>query len=442
VIAYLDKKGKVLCESINEISFRDSLISSILSSQRIKGKRGDLIIEKEQDFNEIMKENLDPRISDTDDSNQKYIDLVYSGAIKIRLYRKLEEAGHPGIEMFRALSLQSSFSHIPRYLGTINYKTSEGSHYVFGFIEKEIPNEGNFWKYMTDASINHYEKRIHLEKNTITDFSIEDISLLSENLKDFDFITSCDELDSMNLDLMGLLGKRTGELHSTLSTLPTEGFEPENFNSFYQRSIYQSNRSLTRNTFRLMKSYMGKEMESIKEIIDREELIINYLQPLLEQRFNAKKIRIHGDLNLKRILLTGRDFLFINFEGQPAIASSAKRLKRSPFRDIAGIIGSIYFAAHTSLQKFGSLLSEDVSGYNTFANRWWFCMSNRFLRGYLDAAAESDFFPSDEKQVNFLVNVYMLEKMLTEIDKGITRNASWLKIPVEGLRIVTNLLAK
>ena len=442
VIAYLDKQGKVLCESINEISFRDSLISSILSSQRIKGKRGDLIIEKEAGFNEIMKHNLDPRISDTDDSNQKYIDLVYSGGIKIRLYRKLEEAGHPGIEMFRALSLQSSFPNIPEYLGMINYKTSEGNQYVFGFIEKEIPNEGNFWKYMTDASINHYEKRIHLEKSTITDFSIESISLLSENLQDFDFTTSCDELDSMNLDLMGLLGKRSGELHSTLSTLPNEGFEPENFNSFYQRSIYQSNRSLTRNTFRLMKSYTGKEKESMEEIIDREEMIINYLKPLLEERFNAKKIRIHGDLNLKRILLTGRDFLFINFEGQPAIASSAKRLKRSPFRDIAGIIGSIYFAAHTSLQKFGSLLSEDVSSYNSFANRWWFCMSNRFLRGYLDAVADSDFFPSDEKQVNFLVNVYMLEKMMTEIDKGITRNASWLKIPVEGLRIVTNLLVK
>ncbi len=69
-------------------------------------------------------------------------------------------------------------------------------------------------------------------------------------------------------------------------------------------------------------------------------------------------------------------------------------------------------------------------------------MSNKFLRGYLDAAGESNFFPSDEKQVNFLVNVYIIEKMLTEIDKGITRNANWLKIPVEGLRIVSNLLMR
>ncbi len=440
VIAYLDRKGSVICESINDNSFRTSFISAMLGSRQIKGKRGDLIIEKETGFNEAVKENLDSKISDTDDSNQKFIDLIYGGGIKIRLYRKLEEAGHPGIEMYRALSLQSSFEHIPEYLGTIKYKTSEGNQYVFGFIEKEISNEGNFWKYMTDASISHYEKRIHLEKSGISDFSIGSISLLSESLKDYDFTTSCDELDAMNLDLMGLLGKRTGELHSTLSTLPAEGFEPENFNSFYQRSIYQSNRSLARNTFRLMKSYTGAEKKSMEEIIDREDVIINYLKPLLEERFNAKKIRIHGDLNLKRILLTGRDFLFINFEGQPAIATSAKRLKRSPFRDIAGIIGSVFFAAHTSLQKFGHLLTEDVASYNAFANRWWFCTSNRFLRGYLDAAGESDFLPSVEKQVNFLVNVYLVEKMLSEIDKGITRNASWLNIPIEGLRIVTNLL--
>ncbi len=442
VIAYLDKQGNVLCESINDNTFRDSLISAVLGSRQIRGKRGDLVIEKEKGFEEAVDNDLDSKISDTDDSNLKFIDLIYGGGIKIRLYRKLEEAGHPGIEMFRALSLQSAFSHIPEYLGTIKYKTTDGSQYVFGFIEKEFPNEGNFWKYMTDASINHYEKRIHLEKSTITDFSIKSSSLLTENLKDYDFTASCDELESLNLDLMELLGSRTGELHSTLASLPAEGFEPENFNSFYQRSIYQSNRSLARNTFRLMKSYTGKETENMEEIIDREEMIINYLKPLLEERFNAKKIRIHGDLNLKRILLTGRDFLFINFEGQPAIASSTKRLKRSPFRDIAGIIGSIYFAAHTSLQKFGHLLSEDVTVYNAFANRWWFCMSNKFLRGYLAAAAGNDFFPPDEKQVDFLVNVYMIEKMLSEIDKGITRNASWLKIPVEGLRVVTNLLTK
>ncbi len=440
VIAYLDKQGSVVCECLNDNTFRDSLISAVISSGQIKGKRGDLIIEKEKGFNKAVEESLDSKISDIDHSNLKFIDVVYGGGIKIRLYRKFEEAGHPGIEMFRALSQQSSFSHIPEYLGTIYYRSSDGNRYVFGFIEKEVPNEGNFWKYMKDASINHYEKRIHLEKSTITDFSIGSISLLTENLKDYDFTASWDELDSMNLDLMGLLGKRTGELHTTLSTLSAEGFEPENFNSFYQRSIYQSNRSLVRNTFRLMKNYTGEMKESMEEIINREEVIINYLRSLLEDRFNAQKIRIHGDLNLKRILFTGRDFLFMNFEGQPAIASTAKRLKRSPFRDIAGIIGSVYFAAHTSLQKFGHLLTEDIEAYNAFANRWWFCTSNRFLRGYFETAGESNFFPSDEKQVNFLVNIYLVEKMLTEIDKGITRNASWLRIPVEGLRVVTNLL--
>ncbi len=285
----------MVCESINDTSFRDSLISAVLASGKVKGKRGDLIIEKEKGFDEVMEQDLDLKISDTDDSNKKFIDLVYGGGIKVRLYRRLEEAGHPGIEMFRALSRHSSFTNIPKFLGSINYKTSEGSHYMFGFIEKETSNEGNFWKYMTDASINHYEKRIHLEKASITDFSIESSSLLTENLKDFDFMNSCEELDILNLDLMGLLGKRTGELHSALSTLPEEDFQPENFNSFYQRSIYQSNRSLARNTFRLMKSYTGKEKESMEEIIDREQLIIDYLKPLLEERFNAKKIRIHGD---------------------------------------------------------------------------------------------------------------------------------------------------
>ena len=440
VIAYLDNQGKVLCESQNESYFRDTIINAFLNSTAIRGKRGDLIIYKEREFDQLAEKYLVANICETDESNQKYIDLNYGGGFKVRLYRRLEEAGHAGIEMFRALSLYSSFEHIPKYLGTINYKSSEGNLFVFGFIEKDVPHEGNFWKYMTDASVNHYEKRINLEKESIKEFRIGSEALISENLVDYGFTATCDELDSLNLDLMELLGRRTGELHATLTSLPVEGFEPENFNSFYQRSIYQSNRSLTRNTFRLMKSYSGNEKDEMKEIFDKEDMILDYLKPLIEGRINAKKIRIHGDLNLKRILLTGKDFIFINFEGQPAITSSAKRLKRSPFRDIAGIIGSIYFAAHTSLQKFGHTFSEDVAAYNDFANRWWFCMSNKFLRGYLNTAGKSGFLPVDEKQISFMVNVYMIEKMLTEIDKGITRNANWLKIPVEGLRVVTSLI--
>ncbi len=440
IIAYLNIPGKVLCESVNESSFRDSLIAAILNSERVKGKRGDLIIEKEPGFDEVIKESLDTKICATDDSNLKFIDLNYGGGFKLRLYRKIEEAGKPGIEMFKALSLNSTFRNIPQYLATINYKSSEGNLFVFGFIEKEIPNEGNFWKYMIDASINHYEKRINLEKERIEEFNINSKSLLKENQKDNDFSAGCDHLELLNLDLMELLGKRTGELHSTLTSLPVEGFEPENFNSFYQRSLYQSNRSLTRNTFRLMKNFTGPEKAEMEKIFDREELIIEYLKTFLEEKLDAKKIRIHGDLNLKRVLITGKDFIFINFEGQPAIASSAKRLKRSPFRDIAGMIGSIYFAAHISLEKFGHSFSGDVNAYNAFANRWWFCMSNKFLKGYLSVASLSDFLPEDEKQISYIVNVYMIEKMLTEIDNGITRNTNWLKIPVEGLRVITNLI--
>lgn len=441
VIAYFDD-GKILCESKNDNTFRDKIISAILYSNTIRGKRGDIIIEKEKLFIEKAKEFMDTKISETDDSNRKYIDLNYGGGFKVRVHRKIEEASHPEIETLKSLFLNSSFKNIPEYLGTIKYRSSEGNLFVFGFIEREIPNEGNFWKYIVDASVNHYEKRINLLKEKLEEFKIGIHNLLNEKSIENDIIKNCDEVDTLNLDLMETLGKRTGELHSALAALPVEGFEPEKFNSFYQRSLYQGNRSLVRNTFRLMRDYTGSEKSSLENLLYREELIIDNLKNLLREKFNAQKIRIHGDLNLKRILTTGKDFIFINFEGQSAIASSTKRLKRSPFRDIAGIIGSIYFAAHMSLQEFAHTYPEDINVYTAFADRWWYSLSNKFLRGYLLAASQKDFIPSDEHQINYLVNVYMIEKMLTEIDKGITNNASWLKIPVEGLRVVTDFLIR
>ena len=47
-----------------------------------------------------------------------------------------------------------------------------------------------------------------------------------------------------------------------------------------------------------------------------------------------------------QVLYTGKDFVFIDFEGDPARPLSERRLKRSPLRDVAGMLDSFYHASH------------------------------------------------------------------------------------------------
>jgi maltose alpha-D-glucosyltransferase/alpha-amylase len=165
----------------------------------------------------------------------------------------------------------------------------------------------------------------------------------------------------------------------------------------------------------------------------REEEVSALLAELLADRLSGSQIRTHGDLHLGQVLWTGRDVVFIDFEGEPARALGQRRLKRSPLRDVAGMLRSFHYAAYAGL--FQECGRDDSTGGRAegWVQAWRAAVSAAFLRGYRDAVAGAGFVPQDDAEFGRLLRLFLLEKSVYEIGYELDNRPDWVAIPAHGL---------
>jgi maltose alpha-D-glucosyltransferase/alpha-amylase len=236
-----------------------------------------------------------------------------------------------------------------------------------------------------------------------------------------------------------LLGQRTGELHLALAAAEDPAFRPEPFTRLYQRSLYQSMRSQARGTLELLRSQKSRlDAEALgraERLFAREGVIFEHLGQLLHERIEARRIRCHGDYHLGQVLFTGKDFVIIDFEGEPERPVSERRIKASPLRDVAGMLRSLHYVSHAALgEKTPGLVVENLAApVDRWASFWTAWTSAAFLHSYLEAAKDGSFLPAERRQLETLLTAYLLEKALYELRYELNNRPDWVKLPLDGI---------
>ncbi|HVS67062.1 MAG TPA: putative maltokinase [Mycobacteriales bacterium] len=421
----------VLYDALSMAPFGKALLATMSKRRHISGARGRLEAIPGRELRRL-RDGIDAETPAvpiaTEQSNSS---VVIGNRLVVKVIRRVEEGINPDVEVSGFLTDTARFAHSPKLGGSIEYRAEGDEPATLAVAQEFVANEGDGWSYVLDALSRVLEE-------VITHPAPEELRITTTA----DPVSWADLLPPREHPLVGphlhwaeILGLRTAELHLSLASNEIdEAFAPEPFTAVDRRSLHHGAKSLLRRTLRSART-IREPSECLRELLAREPEILVRLQSAMETAISGRKIRCHGDYHLGQVLWTGKDFVIIDFEGEPARPLSSRRLKRPPLVDVAGMIRSFHYASRVA----GSRLSRDLTlgderaRLDPLTTLWYRSITGAFLRSYLEAAADGKFLPTQRTELSALLDFLLLEKAIYEVGYEADNRPAWIDVPARGV---------
>jgi trehalose synthase-fused probable maltokinase len=369
----------VICE-IDGWTIYDALTDTehgrrLLALMRDDADHGEIRFRRVPEGPEIVTE-LDVRPTGAEQSNTS---VIFGDQLFLKIFRRLEAGDNPELELLRFLTAHG-FENIAPLSGWYEY---EGRliDATLGIVEGFLPSGRDGWE-------------LTLDKLAANDES------LSRQLHE--------------------LGEVTGEMHSVLGSDSTDPrFAPERPSSERLSLIFAT---LDEQIERVW-SDLPEDIEALEPLQGRAQDVREVLQALSHTTVGGLEIRTHGDYHLGQTMLTDRGWVILDFEGEPAAPLSERRLKRSPLRDVAGMLRSFSYAASAARRLRDAEVPEG----------WEQAARDSFLEGYF-SRVEDALLPPGQQATRQLLAVFELEKAIYELRYELNNRPDWVGIPVAGIQ--------
>jgi trehalose synthase-fused probable maltokinase len=345
------------------------------------------------------------------EAEQSNTSAILDDDIIVKFFRRIEPGINPELELNRLLT-NEGFPHIPAQVGEISYAgdiedSGTETEIDLGIAQTYVPGAIDGW-----VDVLGHVHRLYDQ--------------IGDDDGPGDRRTRTEERAAVVLERLELLGDVTASLHICLSR---EEIEPD----FVPEPTTASD--LTR--------WAGGAAEMLGDLLDDGTPGLSELAPgsdRIIRRFSSLegdlgyKTRIHGDYHLGQVLHGRRDWLIIDFEGEPARPIPIRRTKQPALRDVAGMLRSFSYAALVPMLERTEEGSEDRARIEPWAEIWEELTRERFLNGYTRKSHEGRFLPTDRDRVTVMLDFFELEKALYELGYERGHRPHWAIIPLRGIR--------
>jgi maltose alpha-D-glucosyltransferase/alpha-amylase len=444
VIANLEVGGEtgILCDGLYMTEVQQALLQNMVGSGS-SAPAGTLLFQSTPALGTYMQEHKEIKTK-LIPTGPGYASISYDNCYLLKLYRKVDLLVNPDNEITRFLSETAQFEHVPTFAGTVELATAD-KPIMLGTMQEMVDNHGDGKGYVLERINNFIERILARDAEQLALANDAPRGTLIEPI-------AFDDLPFETQELLGrraaeqarLLGIRIGQMHQALASDKNQkDFAPEDFSLHYQRSLFSALQSLVRESEQIQKTSVKELPDSVKndveQLMGRKEEVLATFRRIYSKKLDTAKIRIHGDLKLEKIMVTGRDIAIQDFGGDPARSYSERRLKRSPLRDVASMIRSFYYVTYEGFLNNNQVPAEETMRLLPYAEMWVHYLRGFFIKSYLETVRGSSFVPAQPDEQQMMIETYLLEMAVASLTDDLSHRPDRVRVP---LQIIKSIMDK
>ncbi|MGH9308529.1 MAG: putative maltokinase, partial [Vicinamibacterales bacterium] len=371
---------------------------------------------------------------------QSNTSLVYGDRLILKLFRRLQPGINPDYEIGRQLTEEIHFPRVPAVAGAIEYRVVAEQPSTIAMMQQLVESQADGWSHATDEVGRFFE---NVEGRPAP--AVPQPSTFAE-LTDMTPAAGVRDIVSGYYGVAETLGRRTAEVHLALaSDSSNPAFAPEPLSKDDLATVSRDAAAQARAAFDALRALTSADAQAgtskvpvdvaarIQSLLAQETPLLQRIKSVAALDLSASKIRVHGDYHLGQVLWAEGDFYILDFEGEPARPIAQRRHKQSPLKDVAGMLRSFSYAAYAGLFAHVATRPGQFEQLEPWARNWQAWASAAFLRGYFAAAGMAMFIPSAPSQREALLELFLLDKALYELNYELNNRPDWLRIPLEGI---------